>query len=598
MVNKHTSESDRQQAQDLAYKAMSTQSPEEAVRLCTQAIELDPRCVDALTLMAGAYEKLDEQIRHLSRVVQIAEEDLGGEGYFEENEGHFWGLIETRPYMRARSYLAQTLALAGDKNAAIEHYEDLLDLNPGDNQGIRYVLIGLYLETDDVNGVSDLLDEYQDDASAVFAWSLVLERLISGDPDGAESALAEARKANPYVEGYLLGRKALPREMPDYYGIGDESEAIMCMDTIGDAWKRHSEAMRWLRARESTAQAPTRHKVGRNDPCPCGSGKKYKKCCLARDEAAPQPAVGTPVAAEMALSDMMRDIRDQKFSSKEELDALISGYNDRRSQRPVDDFEGLSSQQMHKLMNFPFESPDLIEFPSVLDNPPSAPIVTLFSMLVDAIGEDGLKPTATGNLPRKVVQDIALLYWGEEKYQEETNYASIRSEDDFYQLNVTRLVAGLAGLVRRYKGRFILSRKCRDLMKQGGMRAVYPVLFRALMARFNWGYMDRYPETGIVQTLSTYTLYLLTRYGNEWRANTFYEDAFLRAYPSILDVVEPRAYESREEVIRGMYSLRCFRRFAEFAGLMEIDHESEERYGRVFKMRKTPLLSDVARFRV
>jgi uncharacterized protein YecA (UPF0149 family) len=22
-------------------------------------------------------------------------------------------------------------------------------------------------------------------------------------------------------------------------------------------------------------------KVGRNDPCPCGSGKKYKKCCLA-----------------------------------------------------------------------------------------------------------------------------------------------------------------------------------------------------------------------------------------------------------------------------------------------------------------------------
>lgn len=21
-------------------------------------------------------------------------------------------------------------------------------------------------------------------------------------------------------------------------------------------------------------------RVGRNDPCPCGSGKKYKKCCL------------------------------------------------------------------------------------------------------------------------------------------------------------------------------------------------------------------------------------------------------------------------------------------------------------------------------
>ncbi len=26
-------------------------------------------------------------------------------------------------------------------------------------------------------------------------------------------------------------------------------------------------------------------KTGRNEPCPCGSGKKYKNCCLAKDEA-------------------------------------------------------------------------------------------------------------------------------------------------------------------------------------------------------------------------------------------------------------------------------------------------------------------------
>lgn len=29
-----------------------------------------------------------------------------------------------------------------------------------------------------------------------------------------------------------------------------------------------------------------RKKTGRNDPCPCGSGKKYKRCCLAKDQAA------------------------------------------------------------------------------------------------------------------------------------------------------------------------------------------------------------------------------------------------------------------------------------------------------------------------
>jgi hypothetical protein len=30
--------------------------------------------------------------------------------------------------------------------------------------------------------------------------------------------------------------------------------------------------------------------LGRNDPCPCGSGRKYKQCCLAKDEAAQRMA--------------------------------------------------------------------------------------------------------------------------------------------------------------------------------------------------------------------------------------------------------------------------------------------------------------------
>jgi preprotein translocase subunit SecA len=33
-------------------------------------------------------------------------------------------------------------------------------------------------------------------------------------------------------------------------------------------------------SQQPTASVPrTEEKVGRNDPCPCGSGKKYKKCC-------------------------------------------------------------------------------------------------------------------------------------------------------------------------------------------------------------------------------------------------------------------------------------------------------------------------------
>jgi hypothetical protein len=33
--------------------------------------------------------------------------------------------------------------------------------------------------------------------------------------------------------------------------------------------------------------------VGRNDPCPCGSGKKYKKCCLSKQKASVRFPIGT-----------------------------------------------------------------------------------------------------------------------------------------------------------------------------------------------------------------------------------------------------------------------------------------------------------------
>ncbi len=34
----------------------------------------------------------------------------------------------------------------------------------------------------------------------------------------------------------------------------------------------------------------TRHELGRNDPCHCGSGHKYKQCCLVKDEEAERAA--------------------------------------------------------------------------------------------------------------------------------------------------------------------------------------------------------------------------------------------------------------------------------------------------------------------
>jgi preprotein translocase subunit SecA len=64
-------------------------------------------------------------------------------------------------------------------------------------------------------------------------------------------------------------------------GGGDLSELPLARP--GDGGSRRAPTMaptRGLRTASAPALAPaTKAKVGRNDPCPCGSGKKYKKCC-------------------------------------------------------------------------------------------------------------------------------------------------------------------------------------------------------------------------------------------------------------------------------------------------------------------------------
>ena len=65
-----------------------------------------------------------------------------------------------------------------------------------------------------------------------------------------------------------------------------------CGGEIDIAVITHREGFRWLQRKELEARGSERlistkskdygdlmGKVGRNDPCPCGSGKKYKKCC-------------------------------------------------------------------------------------------------------------------------------------------------------------------------------------------------------------------------------------------------------------------------------------------------------------------------------
>ena len=230
----------------LAEQAMRTSDPEEADRLAGGALDMDPFCVDALSIRAQLRARSEEElVGSLRKVLQAGREALG-KRFFEENRGHFWGQIQTRPYMRAKCLLAQQLAVIGNNDEAIAEYEEMLDLNPDDNQGIRASLLGLYLASERLEGARALLKRYPD-RSAVFAWGLVLERTIAGDWAGAARALESARGTNRHVEPYLTGDRPPPGEPPEFYSPGDMSEAAYCALELGRAWSAHREAVDWLK---------------------------------------------------------------------------------------------------------------------------------------------------------------------------------------------------------------------------------------------------------------------------------------------------------------------------------------------------------------
>jgi len=65
-------------------------------------------------------------------------------------------------------------------------------------------------------------------------------------------------------------------------------------------------------------------KLGRNDPCYCGSGKKYKKCCLAKDEKVRFEKVSAPTETPSIFNHLSYEEVDA-YSTKEIIDTL-RGY--------------------------------------------------------------------------------------------------------------------------------------------------------------------------------------------------------------------------------------------------------------------------------
>jgi len=344
-------------------------------------------------------------------------------------------------------------------------------------------------------------------------------------------------------------------------------------------------------------------KIGRNNPCPCGSGKKYKHCCLLLSDN-PFAESNADSFAENPATEISDDLTDmlagKDFDSLEEMQASVNQFMRARNEQPSDHFHGLSPTTMNRVLRFPFESPDLIEFPEQLNLQLHAPILTLLEALFDQIG-DGIKPTATGNLPLKICRSVQRVfadlhpeYW---KISWPLRELRIHTEPDFMDLHVARIVAELTGLLRVYRSKFVLTGKCKKLLKSGGVVGLYPLLLRAYTRKFNWGYWDGYEEMPLIQHGFLFSVYLLQLYGDQWRDSDFYAHNYLSAFPMAVDEVEESFYAEPEDIFKRCYTLRSLLRFAGLLGLVEIKGTANPAMLDSFRLRAAPLLGAAVQFK-
>lgn len=234
-------------AQQIMYDAWEAEGPQQQLALARKALDASPDCADAYVLLAERASTFPEAIDFYEQGVAAGARALGEDG-FEEFDGHFWGFLETRPYMRARQGLAECLWIIGRRDEAVEHYREMLRLNPNDNQGIRYRLVSALLELEQHEEIERLLRQYEDDASAEWAYSRALLAFRQeGDTEHARHLLTEAQSANDYVPAYLTGAKPMPGELPGYITLGGEDEAVGYAASSLAAWKNSPGAIAWLR---------------------------------------------------------------------------------------------------------------------------------------------------------------------------------------------------------------------------------------------------------------------------------------------------------------------------------------------------------------
>ncbi|WP_194090383.1 SEC-C metal-binding domain-containing protein [Vibrio hibernica] len=302
-------------------------------------------------------------------------------------------------------------------------------------------------------------------------------------------------------------------------------------------------------------------KPGRNEPCPCGSGKKYKRCCM------------NSISKQHAsmLDDIEQVAAMNPNLSLEELNIVAEQKMKAANDRPHPDFCGLSPTQMSNWLYSSFSDLEgvLIHTP---DNLKTSPVMRYLALILDEAMQNGgsFKATSKGNLPTKVVKQASELLpefavSQFERHISISEYAG-SNEDKFNALHYSRVLAEIAGIIYRRSGRYHVKKAAQKQYLTHGIQVFFIPMLEAATSQYNWGYLDGWEHD---VDLRTFWLFMLWRLQNHGNTKQLIEEVMI-AFPDLLLRCPEDEYRSSSELLGTMVELRLIKRFLEFWGFVTV----------------------------
>lgn len=162
-----------------------------------------------------------------------------------------WSWMENRPLLRILMNQLHACWRRGESRQATSLAQQLLRLNPNDNQGIRSLLMNAYLEQSEYQQAVDLAQIYDDSFFPEISLGKVLALYQLGQLEAAEAAWLRTKSALKHAKRYLTASSLNPPKFNEEgYGItiGSKEQMWVYRQEMREIWLRARGIMKWLKS--------------------------------------------------------------------------------------------------------------------------------------------------------------------------------------------------------------------------------------------------------------------------------------------------------------------------------------------------------------